>query len=58
VGAILSATLLGAVFKQRATSDGLHSIAIVLAVVAAGVVVASIALQRARRTSPAPDPMG
>jgi MFS family permease len=58
VGAILSATLLGAVFKQQATSDGLHSIAIVLAVVAAGVVVASIALQRARRTSPAPDPMG
>ncbi len=48
VGAILSSTLLGAVYRQRATTEGLHSIAIVLAVVAAGVVVASVATRRAR----------
>jgi MFS family permease len=56
VGAILSATLLGAAFKQRATTEGLHSIAIVLAVVAAGVVIASLVTHREWRHSPAADP--
>lgn len=46
VGAILSATLLGTVFAQRATTSGLHSIAIVLVVVAVALIVASVAVQR------------
>lgn len=58
VGAILSSTLLAAAFKQRATTEGLHSIAIVLAVVAAGVVIASLVTHREWRGSPAPDPTG
>jgi hypothetical protein len=48
--------LLGAAFKQRATTEGLHSIAIVLAVVAAGVVIASLVTHREWRHSPAADP--
>jgi len=46
VGAILSATLLAALFRQRATTSGLHSIAIVLVVVAVALIVASVAVQR------------
>jgi len=50
VGAILSATLLGTVFRQRATTSGLHSIAIVLVVVAVALIVASVAVQRVPAT--------
>jgi MFS family permease len=46
IGAILSATLLGTIFGQRATTSGLHSIAIVLVVVAVALIVASVAVQR------------
>jgi MFS family permease len=46
VGAILSSTLLGAVFRQRATTSGLHSVAVVLVVIAVALVVSSLAVQR------------
>src|SRR5579859_1716283 len=49
IGAILSSTLLGAVFKQRASTDGLHAMAILLSVVAVALVIASIAVRRPRR---------
>lgn len=48
VGAILSATLLAAVFRERATTDGLHSMAILMVVVSAGLVVASALTRPAR----------
>jgi predicted MFS family arabinose efflux permease len=50
VGAILSATLLGAIFRQRATTSGLHSIAIVLVVVSVALIVASVAGRQGRIT--------
>ncbi len=48
VGAILSSTLLGAVFKERASTDGLHVIGIVLIFAAAALIVASLALRGSR----------
>ena len=48
VGAILSSTLLGTVFKQRASTGGLHSIAVLLIVTSVALVVASLAMGRAR----------
>jgi MFS family permease len=46
VGAILSSTLLAAVFRQRATTAGLHSMAILLLVVSVALVIASVVLGR------------
>ena len=48
VGAILSSTLLATVFKQRASTEGLHSMAILLIVASAALVVVSIATGRSR----------
>jgi EmrB/QacA subfamily drug resistance transporter len=48
VGAIMSSTLLAAVFRQRATTDGLHSMAILLIVVSVALVGASITVGRSR----------
>src|SRR6202035_4117077 len=48
VGAILSSTLLATVFRQRASTGGLHSMAIILIVASVALVVASIAMGRAR----------
>jgi predicted MFS family arabinose efflux permease len=48
IGAILSSTLLGAVFRQHASTEGLHDIAILMTVVAAGLIVASVAVRRRR----------
>jgi predicted MFS family arabinose efflux permease len=44
VGAILSSTLLASVFRQHATTEGLHSMAILLMVVSIGLVIASVAI--------------
>jgi len=46
VGAILSSTLLGAVFRQRATTDGLHSMALLLVVVSFALVISSLMTRR------------
>ena len=46
VGAILSSTLLGAVFRQRATTEGLHSMALLLVVVAFALVISSLMTRR------------
>jgi predicted MFS family arabinose efflux permease len=51
VGAILSSTLLGTVFKQRASTDGLHSMAVLLIVTSVALIVASVATRRARDSS-------
>ncbi len=58
VGAILSATLLASVFRQRATTEGLHSMAVLLVVVAIALVIASVAMRRSgTRAEPiAPQP--
>lgn len=58
IGAILSSTLLAAVFKQHASTEGLHEIAILMTVVAAALIVASVAVRRRRaETEPvAPHP--
>ena len=48
VGAILSSTLLGAVFRQRATTDGLHSMALLLVVVSFALVISSLMTRRTR----------
>jgi MFS family permease len=48
IGAILSSTLLAAVFKQRGSTEGLHSIAVILTVVSVALIVASIAMRAAR----------
>ena len=48
VGAILSSTLLASVFRQRASTDGLHSMAILLVVVSVALVIASITIGRRR----------
>ncbi len=53
VGAILSATLLASVFRQRATTDGLHQMAALLVVVSIGLVIASVFTQRAGTRPPA-----
>jgi MFS family permease len=45
-GAALSSTLIAAIFPHRATTNGLHSIAIVLAIIAAALIVASVATRR------------
>jgi MFS family permease len=50
VGAILSSTLLGAVFRQRATTEGLHSMALLLVLVSLALVIASTTLRRPRNT--------
>jgi predicted MFS family arabinose efflux permease len=52
VGAILSATLLASVFHVRATTDGLHSMAILLVVVSVALVVASVATPRPTAAAP------
>jgi MFS family permease len=54
VGAIFSSTLLGTVFKQRASTDGLHMMAMLLIVTSVALVVASIAMGRARVSSHRP----
>ncbi len=54
VGAILSATLLASVFRQRATTGGLHQMAALLVVVSVALVIASIFTQRAGSRPPAP----
>jgi MFS family permease len=54
VGAILSSTLLGTVFKQRASTNGLHTMAMLLIVTSVAPVVASIAMGRARVSSHRP----
>lgn len=46
IGATLAAAVLGSVFRHGATTPGLHGIAIVLALVAAGLVVASVLTRR------------
>ncbi len=46
VGAILSSTLLGAVFRQHASTEGLHSIAVLLVAVSIGLVIASLVTRR------------
>ena len=46
VGAILSSTLLGAVFRQRATTEGLHSMALLLVVVSFALVISSLMTRR------------
>src|SRR5258708_38697767 len=48
VGAILSSTLLGTVFKHRASTGGLHSIAGLLILTSVALVVATPSLARAR----------
>ena len=48
VGAILSSTLLGAVFRQRATTEGLHSMALLLVVVSFALVISSLMTRRTR----------
>ena len=47
IGAILSSTLLGAVFKQGATTEGLHAMAVLLVVVSIALVIASTLAHRA-----------
>lgn len=51
VGATMASAVLGTVFKQQATTPGLHGIGLMLAAVSAGLVVASLATRRRR---PAP----
>jgi MFS family permease len=51
VGAILSSTLLATVFKQRASTDGLHSMAVLLIVTSVALIVASIATGRPRASA-------
>lgn len=46
IGAILSATLLGAVFHQKASTEGLHGMAVLLLTVSICLVVASVVMQR------------
>jgi len=48
IGAILSSTLLAAVFKQRGSTEGLQAIAVVLTVVSVALIVASVAMRAAR----------
>src|SRR5438477_3197632 len=57
VGAILSSTLLGAVFRQRASTEGLHLMAVLLVVVSFGLVIASLRTRRPSglRAEPRPD---
>ena len=55
VGATLASAVLGSVFRQRASTDGLHGIALVLAIVSVALVAASVATRRgdtARGTMP------
>src|SRR5579859_2612396 len=54
VGAILSSTLLGAVFRQHASTAGLHGMAVLLVAVALGLVIASTFVQGRRAGLPAP----
>ena len=49
IGAIVSSTLLAAVFKQHASTDGLHAMAVLLTVVAVALVIASVAVRRPPR---------
>jgi len=51
VGAILSSTLLGEVFRQRATTEVLHSMAVLLVVVSFALVIASVLTRRPRPAS-------
>jgi hypothetical protein len=51
VGAILSTSLLGLAFGTTVTSNGLHSIAYVLAGVSSLLLVTSITTRRLRRVS-------
>ena len=46
VGATLASAVLGSVFRQRASTDGLHGIALVLAVVSVALVAASVMTRR------------
>lgn len=55
VGAILSATLLAAVFPQHATTEGLHSMAVLLLVVSVGLVAASVLMRRTAVKEVRPD---
>lgn len=48
VGAIFSATLLAAVFRQRASTEGLHAMAVLLVAVSIALVIASVGLRRER----------
>ncbi len=48
VGATLSSTVLGSVFRHQASTQGLHSVAIVLAIVAAVLLIVSASSRRGR----------
>jgi sugar phosphate permease len=52
IGAILSTALLGLIFGSTATSTELHTMAVVLAVISALLLVASIGARRRRRDRP------
>ena len=53
IGAILSATLLAALFRHSASTDGLHSMAVILVIVSLILVVASVATPRPHEGLPA-----
>jgi predicted MFS family arabinose efflux permease len=56
VGAILSSTLLATVFRQRATTEGLHEMAVLLVAVSIGLIVASTLGRGApERVAPVPE---
>jgi MFS family permease len=48
IGAILSSTLLASVFRQRASTEGLHAMAALLVVVSAALIIASVGLRLGR----------